>query len=66
MTEPLHAVCPLLRGQLNSRDRPPPEAKCGVCKWRLFAGEPIVLTSKTFDTHVERNDMPVIVDFWAP
>ena len=32
----------------------------------LFTGAPIVLTSKTFDKHVERNDLPLIVDFWAP
>ena len=25
-----------------------------------------MLTTKTFDKHVERNDMPLIVDFWAP
>jgi thioredoxin 2 len=33
---------------------------------RLFTGEPITLTAKTFDKNVERNDMPLIVDFWAP
>ena len=31
----------------------------------LFTGEPIALTAKTFDKHVERNDMPLIVDFGA-
>jgi thiol-disulfide isomerase/thioredoxin len=24
------------------------------------------VTAETFDKHVERNDMPLIVDFWAP
>ncbi len=29
-------------------------------------GHPIALTAKTFDKHLERTDVPVIVDFWAP
>ncbi len=67
MTEPLHAVCPHCSAVNRiPADRPAAQAKCGVCKSRLFAGEPIGLTSKTFDKHVERNGMPVIVDFWAP
>ena len=39
---------------------------CGACKKRLFSGEPIALTAANFDKHLERNDIPVIVDFWAP
>ena len=67
MTESLHAVCPHCSAVNRiPADRPASEAKCGVCKAKLFTGEPIVLTSKTFDKHVERNDMPLIVDFWAP
>ena len=67
MTESIHAVCPHCSAVNRiPADRPASEAKCGACKASLFAGEPIVLTSKTFDKHVERNDMPLIVDFWAP
>jgi thioredoxin 2 len=67
MTESLHAVCPHCSAVNRvPADRPASEARCGVCKAKLFTGEPIVLTSKTFDKHVERNDMPLIVDFWAP
>jgi thioredoxin 2 len=67
MSEPLHAVCPHCSAVNRvAPDRPASEAICGACKSRLFAGEPIALTAKTFDKHVERNDMPVIVDFWAP
>jgi thioredoxin 2 len=32
----------------------------------LFTGKPVELKSANFDTHVTRNDLPVIVDFWAP
>ncbi|HEX9170365.1 MAG TPA: thioredoxin TrxC [Roseiarcus sp.] len=66
MTESLHAVCPHCSAVNRVPvDRPASEAKCGACKTSLFTGEPIVLSSKTFDRHVERNDMPLIVDFWA-
>ena len=67
MTQSLHAVCPHCSAVNRIQaGRPAFEAVCGACKARLFAGEPIALTSQTFDKHVERNEMPVIVDFWAP
>ena len=59
MTESLHAVCPDCSAVNRiAADRPASEAICGACKAKLFAGKPIALTSKTFDKHVERNDMP--------
>jgi thioredoxin 2 len=67
MTESTHVVCPHCSAvNRMPADRPASEAKCGACKANLFTGEPIALTAKTFDKHVERNDMPLIVDFWAP
>jgi thioredoxin 2 len=66
MTESIHSVCPHCSAVNRiPADRPASEAKCGACKANLFTGEPIALTAKTFDKHVARNDMPVIVDFWA-
>ena len=67
MTQSTHVVCPHCSAVNRiPADRPASEAKCGGCKANLFTGEPIALTEKTFDKHVERNDMPLIVDFWAP
>mgnify|MGYP001813478389 CR=1 FL=1 len=43
-------------------DRP----KCGKCKEALFGGRPITLTDQTFDKHLSRSDLPLVVDFWAP
>ena len=40
--------------------------KCGKCKELLFAGHPISLTDRTFDKHLSRGDLPLVVDFWAP
>jgi thioredoxin 2 len=67
MSDSVHTVCPHCSAVNRvPSDRPAAEAICGVCKSRLFMGEPIALTSKTFDKTIERNDAPVIVDFWAP
>jgi thioredoxin 2 len=67
VAEPIQVVCPHCTSVNRiPPDRPAAEAKCGKCHNRLFTGEPIVLTAATFDKHIERNDMPVVVDFWAP
>jgi hypothetical protein len=67
MTDSVHTVCPHCSAVNRiPMDRPPSDAARGACKAKLFTGEPIALTAKTFDKHVERNDMPLIVDFWAP
>jgi thioredoxin 2 len=39
--------------------------KCGQCHEPLFTGHPIELTAANFRRHVERTDIPVVVDFWA-
>ena len=36
-------------------DRPAAEAICGVCKSRLFKGEPVALTAKTFDKTIDKS-----------
>lgn len=67
MTELIHVVCPHCSAVNRiPTERLASEARGGSCKTNLFTGEPIALTSKTFDKHVERNNMPLIVDFWAP
>ena len=41
------------------------EAKCGRCHNPLFTGAPIAVNARSFATHIARNDIPVVVDFWA-
>jgi len=66
MSESIHIVCPHCDAVNRiAADRPAAEAICGKCKQPLFSGKPIALTAQTFDKQVERNDIPVIVDFWA-
>ena len=67
MSNPLIVVCP----HCHSPNRVPQElldagGNCGKCKETLFAGEPVELGQSSFDTHVGRSDVPVVVDFWAP
>ncbi len=40
--------------------------KCGKCKKPLFSAHPAELTSANFGKMISRNDIPVLVDFWAP
>jgi len=63
----LHVVCP----HCASVNRLPAErlaagGKCGKCHQPLFAGRPVELTGSSFAQHIERSDLPVLVDFWAP
>jgi thioredoxin 2 len=39
--------------------------QCGKCHAALLDGQPGELTDATFDRFVQRNDLPVVVDFWA-
>ena len=39
---------------------------CGKCKDSLFVGHPLELDGDSFQRHLLRNDIPLLVDFWAP
>ncbi|MFA6164787.1 MAG: thioredoxin TrxC [Methylobacter sp.] len=62
----LHIVCP----HCHTVNRIPAERltqhpRCGQCKEALFTGHPLELTGRNFQKHIARNDIPVVVDFWA-
>ncbi|MBS4098027.1 MAG: thioredoxin TrxC [Sulfuricella sp.] len=40
--------------------------KCGKCAALVLDGVPVELTAGTFAAFVAGNEMPVLVDFWAP
>jgi len=67
MAEALHIVCP----HCNATNRLP-EARlqdapnCGQCHQALFTEPPAELTTANFAKHIASNDLPVLVDFWAP
>jgi thioredoxin 2 len=64
---PLHVVCPHC-GAVNRlpADRPARQARCGSCHRALFAGQPVATSAERFERHRSRDDIPVVVDFWAP
>jgi len=67
MADSLNVVCP----HCNAVNRVPAARlgdapTCGKCKRPLFEGHPTVLTDQTFDRHLTRSDLPLVVDFWAP
>jgi len=67
MSDSINIVCPncdavnrIPAGKLTS------QPSCGKCKQALFNAHPIELSSSNFEKHITRNDIPVLVDFWAP
>ena len=66
MTEPTHIVCPhcdAINRMPQSRLQDAPT--CGKCAQPLFTGRPLDVDSARFERHIGRNDIPVLVDFWA-
>lgn len=67
MAETVHIVCPHCNAINRIADTRLEEApKCGQCHQPLFTAHPIELTPERFRRHIERTDIPVVVDFWAP
>jgi thioredoxin 2 len=67
MSESLHLVCPHCSGVnripvARLGDRP----KCGRCKSVLFNGQPVEADGNTLQQQIQRSDIPLLVDFWAP
>ena len=40
--------------------------RCGKCKCDLLDSHPVELNDTNFKDFLTKNDLPVIVDFWAP
>lgn len=65
--ESLHIVCP----HCDAVNRLPADKlaqapTCGKCQKALFTGQPTDLASARLLKHIERSEIPVLVDFWAP
>lgn len=41
------------------------QANCGKCQNSIYSASPTELGNNTFYPFIERNDLPIIVDFWA-
>ena len=42
------------------------QPRCGQCHRPLFVAHPVELTAADFEKHLGHNDIPMLVDFWAP
>jgi thioredoxin 2 len=69
MSEALIVACP----SCNTLNRAPREklaagagGKCGQCGAPLFQGRSVALDALSFETHANKSDLPLLVDFWAP
>ncbi|MEK6736694.1 MAG: thioredoxin TrxC [Pseudomonadota bacterium] len=63
----LHIVCPHCHATNRvPADRLNASPRCGACHQTLFTAQPVVLTEDHFNRHISNNDIPVLVDFWAP
>ena len=67
MNDAPHIVCPKC-GAVNRvpASKPAGAARCGKCRAHLFEGHPVALSEAAFRRHLERDDIPLLVDFWAP
>jgi len=67
MSNRINVVC----GRCDSvvalpKDRLGDSPRCPKCHAALFTGQPIELTAANFDRQIERTELPLVVDFWAP
>lgn len=67
MSDSRHIVCPHChttnRVQVADLGSAP---DCGKCHQPLFTAHPLELDEASFERHIGRNEIPVLVDFWAP
>jgi thioredoxin 2 len=67
MQDAHHIVCPHChttnRVKASDRGNAP---DCGSCHKPLFVAHTVALDEAAFDKHIARNQIPVLVDFWAP
>lgn len=67
MSDSRHIVCPHChttnRVQTDDLGKEP---DCGKCHQPLFTAHPVELDEASFERHISRNEIPVLVDFWAP
>lgn len=67
MSDKLHLTCAAC-GRTNRLPaaRLGDAPRCGHCQAPVLNGAPVELDAQGFDRFLARNDVPVVVDFWAP
>ncbi len=67
MNDSIQIVCPVC-SKLNRVPQPrlAEGASCGACHKSLFPAKPLSLDGSSLRRHIKKNDIPLVVDFWAP
>ncbi|WP_100643570.1 thioredoxin TrxC [Alteromonas facilis] len=62
----MNIVCPHC-GAINRipEDKSHTDASCGKCKQAVHTFTPVELSDSTFNRYIEKNDLPILVDYWA-
>ena len=63
----MHIVCP----HCHKTNRVPEDKltsgpHCGACGQLLFNGHPTELKLASLQRHIQKSELPLVVDFWAP
>jgi thioredoxin 2 len=67
MSDSIHVVCPHCAGVNRvPAARLGAAPKCGRCKGELFTAAPAEVDAAAFRTQLQRSEVPLLVDFWAP
>ena len=67
MAEFRHIVCPHCAATNRiPADKLASQARCGACHQALFDGRPAGVNAEKFEKHRRDNDIPVLLDVWAP
>jgi thioredoxin 2 len=61
-----HIVCPHCGATNRAAADRAAQAVCGACKARLFDGAPHETDEAGLDRHLARDEVPVLLDVWAP
>jgi thioredoxin 2 len=63
----MHLVCPhCFAVNRVPDDKLGSQPKCGKCNAPVLAPAPVDLTQANFTRYIQHNELPVVVDFWAP
>ena len=68
MSEFIQIACPhcLVVNRVSADKLKTNMVNCGRCHQALFTGAPFEVNEAAFGKHIQYNDVPVLVDFWAP
>lgn len=67
MSNAMEILCPecLTTNRVPS-SRMEDNPRCGKCHEQLFTGQPMDIMESDLDRMINRNELPVLMDFWAP